>query len=188
MTQIGAITKISHHKHDWAALACQQAHWPNSTEPPQLCSISPGLGGSAGAWCPTQRCSPSSPQSSRDYREGEYMPNRPDLLPIPWPWPSLNPFSFSFLSKSLFLSICYSPSPGWLFLLLSLCPNMRLPLLTSSQALSSLFFSLSFSFKILGCCWAVEVCRSRAGLKGTELRAEQHCSEDSTDVNTVITL
>lgn len=116
---------------------------------------------SAGAWGLTQCRSPSQPQSSRGWRKGECVPNWPDLLPTPWPWPSLNPLSLSFLSKFLFLSICFSPSPGWLFLLLSLCPNMRLPLLTSSQALSSLFF-LSFSFKILGCWWAVEVCRSGA--------------------------
>lgn len=103
---------------------------------------------SAGAWGLTQCCSPSQPQSSRGWKKGECVPNWPDLLPTPWPWPSLNPFSLSSLSKSLFLSVCFSPSPGWLFLLLSLCPNMQLPLLTSSQALSSLF-SWVFLLKFL---------------------------------------
>lgn len=171
MTQIGAITKISHHKHDWVALACQQAHWPNSTEPPQLCSISPGLGGSTGALDLTQRHSPSPPQSSWGWREGEWMPNRPDLLPIPWPWPSLNPLSLSSLLMSLFLSICYSPTPGPLFLLLSLCPNMQLPLLTSSQALSLLLFFFSpwaFLLKFLAGGQQLRFCRSTAEQKQVE--------------------
>lgn len=168
MTQIGAITKISHHKHDWVALACQQAHWPNSTEPPQLCSISPGLGGPVGASGLTQRSSLSPPQSSRGWREGEYMPNWPDLLPISWPWPLFNPLPLHFLSNSLFLSICYSPSPGWIFLLLRLCPNMLLPLLTSSQALSSLFFFPELFFLnswLLWRSWGLQE-RRRNQLKG----------------------
>lgn len=118
--------------------------------PPRLCSPSAGLGGSAGARGLMQRSSPSSPPSSRDYRGGKYIPNRPDLLPIPWPWPSLNPFFLLLsLQVSVSLHLLLSLPLAGFSSFLSPCPNMRLPLLTSSQALSSLFFPWAFLLKFL---------------------------------------
>lgn len=108
MTQIAAVTKISHHKHDWVALACQQAHWPNSTGP----RISPGLGGSTRAWGLTQRHSPSPPQSSEGLREeGNACPT--GQISFRFHDPTFTQPLFHVLPPQ---SGRFSPSPGWLAL------------------------------------------------------------------------
>lgn len=126
---------------------------------------------SAGAWGLTQCCSPSQPQSSRGWKKGECVPNWPDLLPTPWPWPSLNPFSLSSLSKSLFLSL------PWL----ALPPSQSVSkyAVTSLNLFPSFIFTffLSFSFKILGRWWAVEVYR-----RGAEQSWKRLCKQQNNTV------
>lgn len=117
---------------------------PPTPSPPALLRLPRGgWEGPQGPQGLTQRRSPSPPQSSRAASRGgggggRWMPNWPDLHPTPWPWPSLNPSSWPRPFPA-------SPSADWgsLSLLLGPCPNMWLPLLTSSQALSLTFF---FSF------------------------------------------
>lgn len=116
MTQIAALTKIPHHKHDWAALACQLAkfhrtptarlHLPRHGRVHRGLDLTqhhnilhhnpPGLGGKQKVW--------SKGQTSFQIHDA-------DLHFISWPFST--PFSLH-------------------------CPNMLQPLSTSSQALHPL--------------------------------------------------
>ena len=157
MTQID-VTKISHHKHCWVALACQQDCWPNSTEPPTALLHLPRPG--RARW--GLRSDAASQSFSTTILQGlERGRMYAQLARSPSDSMTLTFTSPLFLVLSLIFSTFVSPpSPLAGYSSSSVYVQIcGLPLLTSSQALSSPFFFLhrAFLLKLLaaGECWGL---------------------------------